>query len=862
MGVRQQLFQILPSVRRPSRYIGNEWNRIVKDPASVDLNMVLAFPDGYEIGMSYPGFQILYHILNRRRDVCCERVYAPFPDMEQALRDKQLSLFSLETFRPLREFDVIGFTLQYELHATNILTILDLAGIPVWAKDRSDHDPLIIAGGPCAYNSEPIAPFMDAILLGDGEKAIHAIVDAIIDAKRRDLPKTVLLESLARIPGMYVPRFYHPSYENGRFAGINVDAGFPLPVVASHVKYLSDDCYPEAPMVPVSEVSHNRLQVEIMRGCTRGCRFCQAGMIYRPLRDRSVQSIAHQVSQSLTATGYEELSLVSLSSSDYRYLEELLNELDKTVRARNVSLSFPSLRPDTFTETMAKRASAGRTSGLTIAPEAGTARLRAVINKAGDEDDVYRACTIALDHGWRKIKLYFMIGLPTETDDDLLGIGEIVHGILRLPGSHRLQGVTLSASPFVPKAQTSFQRVPQIMGEELYRKATFLRNHLPRRKVKVDWRDPKIAEIEGIIARGDRRISQVLYRAWHNGARFCGWSDHFRYDLYREALRQENISPGQFLGGYSLGQPLPWGHLSKGIRSEFFDREVKRSLDAFPTDDCRNGCTACGLPPKDCFRVPVDESTISERIDLEIPPILFESTDSESCATIRIKYSVRDLLRFLSHLEIVRVWERTFRRSDLPVVFSEGFRSRPRLSFSPPRAVGIASEAEYLDARLGTNDITEIQDKLSKVLPDGLEIVEIAELDQPADSLDKAIDCWEYNVTFPHPNPDLDARCDELLQRGNISVLRTKPDRKSHHREHTVDIRPSITSLIPRESSLLITLNKPGPVATINEILDQLKISQHHRDITRTAQWIITGDDRWDPITAGAAKRRMIVETG
>jgi radical SAM family uncharacterized protein/radical SAM-linked protein len=937
MDIQSELLKILPHVRHPSRYIGMEWNRIVKDPHDVELQVVLAFPDGYEIGMSYPGYQILYHILNRRRDVLCERVYAPFPDMENALRDKQLSLFSLESFRPLHDFDVVGVTLQYELHATNLLTILDLGGIHLWAADRTDDDPLVIAGGPCAFNPEPVVPFLDAVVLGDGEESVNWVVEAVIDGKRQRLPREELLKSLSQLPAVYVPQFYHPHYEDGNFTGVSSDADVPATVVSTYVKQLRDDYYPDEPLVPVSEVSHDRLQVEIMRGCTRGCRFCQAGMVYRPLRERSVDSIVGQVIRGLDATGYEELSLVSLSTSDYGQLEELLEELDGTVGDRNIGLSFPSLRPDTFSETMAQRALGGRTGGITFAPEAGTSRLRAVINKAGDEEDLYRACAIALEGGFRRIKLYFMIGLPTETDQDLDGIVDMVRGIFRLPGSHRLQGVTLSISPFVPKAQTPFQRLPQVTGEELQRKIRYLRRCLSTppysppansrggerndspsassvggkefdyapansrggerhdspsassvggkefdyapansrggerlglrekvnalRRIKVDWRDPRVAEIEGVIARGDRRLAKVIYRAWEAGARFCGWTDYFNYDLYQDALDREDLSSEMFLRGIPDRVALPWDHLSKGIKPEFLDREFQKSLDAELSPDCRDGCLGCGLPPGDCFVVGGEgtQKTVTRgRVTAQKEGARVTAHKVESGRVtghrVRVKYAVRGLLRFLSHLETTRLWERVFRRSGLPVQYSEGYHVRPRISYSPPRPVGVASESEYLDARLRISDPELIGDRLSQLVPDDMAILAVSSVERDVPSLDGSIERYDYVVTFDGMVPDLEARCQELLARDTVEVTRTKKSRQGGMHKKVVDIKSSVASLEIREQRLRISVarsdpfDKPMAVATVREILTELGLEDAQAEITRTGQWIVRNGALFDPV--------------
>lgn len=605
MNSNFNLDSLLSRVEKPARYIGGEPNSCMKEAKEDIIRFGFAFPDMYEIGMSYLGMQIIYDLLNKRKDVYCERIFSPAPDMEALLRNENIPLFTLETKLPILNLDVLGFTLQYEMSFTNILNILDLSGIPFRSKERTDDMPLIIAGGPCAYNPEPLADIIDIFLIGDGEEVLPIFFDEFARSKKNGETRKQFFERVVNVAGVYIPSMYDVKYkENGEileYFPLNDHA--PKRVVRAISKDLEGLDYPEKPIVPIIEVVHDRAVVETFRGCTRGCRFCQAGMIYRPVRERSIKKIKDLAEKQLKSTGHEELSLLSLSTSDYMNFEELATGLMRTCKDDNVSLSLPSLRLDSFSFKVLEEIQGYKKSGLTFAPEAGTQRLRDVINKGITENDIYSAVEQAIELGWRNVKLYFMNGLPTETYEDLDGIFEIAKKIIdinfKINGKSRFN-VTVSASNFVPKAHTPFQWMGQDTKDEFMEKHYYLKDKFKTLKgASYNYHETDTSILEAVFARGDRRVGEVIIKAFQLGCRFDGWTEYFKSDLWDRAFSECNISKDFYAHRKrSYEEVLPWDIIDSGITKEFLMRENEKAIAEQTTNDCRYGCVNCGMNTK------------------------------------------------------------------------------------------------------------------------------------------------------------------------------------------------------------------------------------------------------------------------
>ncbi len=593
--------RLLLSVQKPARYTGGEWGEIKKDPKDVRVRVAFCFPDTYEIGMSNLGMRILYGVMNRMEGVWCERVFAPWGDMEEAMRANHLPLWALESQQPIREHDMIAFTIGYEMSYSNILNMLNLAGIPLHVKGRHGLKNMVFAGGVCAFNPEPLADFIDFFSLGEGEDITVEIVSLYDRAKAEDWSKEQFLREVSKIPGVYVPSFYHHEYhEDGTLAAVIPQEGAPETVQKRIVEDLDSAYFPTEMIVPSTEIVHDRANLEAFRGCIRGCRFCQAGFSCRPVRKKSPEVLYRQAVETLGCSGINEITVSSLSTSDYRGLKELTDLLIPYCAQNRVNLSVPSLRADNFSQELMEKLQTLRKSGLTFAPEAGTQRLRDVINKNLTEDEILNTCARAFSGGWNNVKLYFMLGLPTETDEDVLGIADLVYKVIKTWQANAVNKkrglrVHVATAYFVPKPHTPFQWEKQITPQEYLRRCKLLKSHFYSKSIEYDYHSPDLSRLEAVFARGDRRLGPVIEEAVKNGARLDGWDEYFRYDLWQDAFQKWGVDMDYYTTrGYGEDELLPWDLIDVGVTKMFLKKERRRAYQEAVTPDCRHGCAGCG----------------------------------------------------------------------------------------------------------------------------------------------------------------------------------------------------------------------------------------------------------------------------
>ena len=814
-ALMEKSFDFLASIEKPSRYLGSEINAVRKKANETRLRVALAFPDLYEIGTSHFGLQILYHILNSQPDVAAERVFAPALDMEAYLRRSERPLFSLESHTPLNRFDIIGFSLLYELNYTNMLTMLELSGIPWLAAERDLSHPFIIAGGPCTCNPEPVAEFFDAMVVGDGEAVVVELVRAWFEWKQsgtRD--RQALLERWCVIEGVYVPKFFEAHYDASGLQTVVPRFNIYTTVRRAIAGDLDNAPFPDHPVIPFGKPVHDRLRIEVSRGCTRGCRFCQAGMLYRPVRERSPGKVFDLAVQALAATGYEDLSLLSLSTSDYGCIVPLMQRLMGRYASERVAISLPSLRAGTLSPDLMDLIRQVRKTGFTIAPEAGSQRLRDVINKNISEPEIIETVGGAFRMGWQLIKLYFMIGLPTECDEDLDAMVDLAFRLRKLKGPAGRRGqINISVATFIPKPHTPFQWAAQLTLAESRERLRWLQERLKSAGIEFKWQNPEMSRLEGIWARGDRRLGPVLRAAHRRGCRFDGWSDQLNVRAWMGAFADAGVDPDFYLTRTrDIREQLPWDHIDILVDKGFLASEWKKALAASGlTADCRFGaCNACGV---------CDFKTTAPRIHSQMAPQGGQTSHSNSLCTavtyrkLQVSYSKLGPARLFGHLELVNVFIRALRRAGICLKYSEGFHPKPRIAFNNPLPTGMESEDERMIISVAESVApTALVKRLNAQLPEGLHVHTCSE-----DIQDQPKRCT-FRVSFGKNLPEgLKSSLDQLDFDQNLEIVSPKGKlKKLTLRDILFDVRLADSNRLD-----IILGCEPGKTVRATEVLKQ-----------------------------------------